>query len=350
MRVSQSLRRAAVAAIMVAAACHDGTSPTPPAVPFDAPRARARVEPLAAIFDQPIFASFEASLSFFEPYFRSDLATSLEVAAPGVADLSSRFGLRVTRALSPFTRLSATSIPDSVKGKTFVYDVPSQSYVIDPAATGLPAGEVRFVLYAWEPGTGRPSTPLTRIGRVDLADVSDGGDGPQLVEVFVARESPFLGAADFVVMHDAANGVNAFGIEGSATDGFTVGIVDLTGTESGAAGQHHLTYTTTLSTSPLDVSEVEQLTSDQATASQGGRLALMYDGHTFSDESVGNGTELKFDGSLYARVLFPSTPQDVTRYLRPDGSPLPTTEVTNLNALLERVLVANFFWINLAWP
>ena len=315
MRFTPSFRRALVIAMTLAAACRDSTSPAPVPISFDAAHARARVEPLAKIFDQPIFISFQGALTHFEGYFRS-----------------------------------GGSLPDNVKGKTFVYDVGSQSYVIDPAASGVPAGEVRFVLYAWDGGNGRPAAPLTRAGYVDLADVSTGATAPRQVEVIVVREAPRLVAADFVVMHNVANGVNVFGIEGSATDGFTVGIVELDGTLSGAPGQHHLVYNVRLGNSPEDLSASEQLISDQATASQGGSLALVYDGHTFSDQSVGNGTELRFDGSLYARVLFPTNPQEQTRYVRPDGTSLPADDVANVSALLERVVVANFFWINLAWP
>ena len=315
MPLNLASRIVAAAALMLAAACHDSTSPAAPVISFDAAHARARVEPLAKIFDQSIFTSFQGAMSTIEPYFRS-----------------------------------GGSIPDSVKGKTFVYNVASQSYVIDPLAGGVPAGEVRFVLYAWESGSARPATPLTRVGHIDLADVSTGATAPRQVEIFIARESPFLGVADFVVMHNVVNGVSQFGIEGSATDGFTVGIVDLEGTESGAPGAHHLVYNVSLTTSPADVSAAEQLVYDQPTASQSGNLALLYDGHTFSDQSVANGAELKYDGSLYARVLFPTNPQDQLRYLRPDGNPLTTDEITNVNGLLERVTVANFFWINLAWP
>jgi hypothetical protein len=315
MYVNLTFRIVAVAAMTLAAACHDNTAPVPPVISFDAAHARARVEPLAKIFDQAIFTSFQGALSTIEPYFRS-----------------------------------GGSIPDDVKGKTFVYDVASQSYVIDPSAAAVPAGEVRFVLYAWESGSGRPATPLSRAGHVDLAEVSTGAGAPRQVEIFIARESPFLPVADFVVMHNVVNGTSQFGIEGSATDGFTVGIVDLAGTESGAPGAHHLVYNVNLTTSPADVSAVEQLVYDQPTSSQSGNLALSYDGHTFLDQSVANGTELRYDGSLYARVLFPTNPQDQLRYLRPDGSPLTADEITNLNGLLERVTVANFFWINLAWP
>lgn len=315
MHLTFSFRRALVVTMMLAAACHDSTSPAPRLISFDAARARARVEPLAKIFDQPIFTSFQGAMSQIEPYFRS-----------------------------------GGSIPDSVVGKTFVFDVASQSYVIDPSASGVPAGEVRFVLYAWEAGSGRPATPLTRTGHVDLAEVSTGATAPRQVEIFVARESPFLPVADFVVMHNEVNGISTFGVEGSATDGFTVGIVELDGTQSGAPGAHHLVYNVNLTTSPADVSAAEQLIYDQPTASQGGNLALSYDRHTFSDVSVNNGAELKFDGSLYASVLFPTNSQGQTRYLRPDGSSLTADEIANVEALLERVVVANFFWINLAWP
>jgi hypothetical protein len=316
MRLNPSFRRALVATTTLIAACRDSTSPAPPSISFDAAQARARVEPLAKIFDQPIFASFQGAMSSFESYFRS-----------------------------------GGSIPENVKGKTFVFDVASRTYVVDPTADGVPAGEVRFILYAWDGNNGRPATPLTRVGYVALADVSTGVTAPRLVEIYVVREGGARAVvADFVVMHNVVNGVNVFGIEGSATDAFTVGVIELNGTESGAAGQHHLVYNTNLSTSPSGVSAAEQLIFDQATASQGGSLALAYDGHTFSDVNVGNGTELKFDGKLYARVLFPANPQEQPRYLRPDGSALPPDEIASVDALLERAVVANFFWINLAWP
>jgi len=130
----------------------------------------------------------------------------------------------------------------------------------------------------------------------------------------------------------------------------TVDLIELSGAQSGAAGQHHLVYNTTLSSSPPGVSASEQLTSDQATASQGGRLTLSYEGHTLSDESARSGAEVKFDGNLYAQMIFPATINDPTQYLRPDGTPLAQQEIVDLNTLIDRAVVANFFWIALAWP
>ena len=236
-----------------------------------------------------------------------------------------------------------------MKGKTFVWNVDTRTYVVDATATGAPANGVRFILYNWEVLNG-PTIPLNRIGYIDIFPAEGTAAGQELTELFVVRDVPRLPVVDFVVQHSTTAGINNFGIEGSATDGFTVDIIELAGTESGAAGQHHLVYNTTLSSSPPAVSAIEQLTSDQATATQGGRLELSYEGHKLSDESVASGAEVKFDGSLYARVIFPPTIDDQTQYLRADGTSLSQQEIADLNAVLYRTVVANFFWIALAWP
>jgi hypothetical protein len=148
------------AAVLLATGCHESTAiVVPPAAPFDARHALARVDPLAGVFDQPIFKSFQASLSFFESYFRSP---------PGA--------------------VNASKIPDGVRGKTFVYDVTSASYVIDASATGAPANGVRYVLYDWVPGTGAPALPLTRIGHTEITPLTE-TDG-QSTETVLFRDQP----------------------------------------------------------------------------------------------------------------------------------------------------------------
>jgi hypothetical protein len=334
------------AALLSGAACHDGTSaPPPPLVSFDAPHALTKIEPVAAVFDQPILKSFDAAMSYFEGYFRSGVAFSLR-AAPARSALS--FG--VTRNLAAVAQAATANIPADVKGKTFVYDTNTGTYEIEPAVTGAPSNGVRFLLYLWDGSLGRPATPLTRIGAVDIEQVSQDGASSQVVDLVVSRQAPFLVAGDFEVTHRVNNGTNVFSIEGSATDGFSVDIVQLDGTESGADGHHHLVFNTTLSSSPPAVSAVEQLVSDQATASQSGRLDLQYEGHTFTDQSVTQGVELTFDGRLYAKILFPTPPQTDARYVRADGTPLPTQEIVDLQALLNRTVATQFFWISLAWP
>ena len=170
MRLDHSFRRTLVAAMTLAAACHDSTSPAPPAVVFDAAHARARVEPLARIFDQPIFASFQSAMTFFEPYFRS-----------------------------------GASIPDSVKGKTFIYDLASQAYVIDPAANDVPPGDVRFILYAWvggsAPNTGSRLAAKTRYRQADAPCVVALA-APSRMELEFATEQWAVTPGQSVVLYD----------------------------------------------------------------------------------------------------------------------------------------------------
>jgi hypothetical protein len=339
-----------VATILAIAACHDGNPVAPPPSPgaFDAVHALAQVEPVDAVFDQPIFTSFTSALSFFETYLRSTPGTFAMAASRNAIG----FELRANRTIASIARIDATDIPANVKGKTLVYDPATRTYVIDPTETGALPDAVRYVLYAIDPNTGQPSLPLVRIGSVDLASASDGSVGaPQRVEVVLIRDRPRLVAADFVVMHGVTNGVNTFSIEGSSTDGLTSDDdILVQGTEGGGDGHHHLVYDLRIASTSSGVRVVEQLTFDQATATQGGKLELRYDGHRFSDENVGSGIELRFDDGLYARVIFPTTAPDTPQYLRPDGTPLPAKEILDLNALLLRAVSTNFFWINLAFP
>jgi len=341
MRLSRVVRLALP--LVIAAACH-GDSTNPAVTTFDARHAFSKIDPLAAVFDQPIFTSFNRALSSFETYFRS-----APVGAQTVVPGRGAFDGRLTRPLVPATQLRASAIPDNVKGKTFTWDADTRTYVPNATATGAPANGVRFLLYTWD-GVNGPTLPLNRVGYVDIAPAEGASPGQDLTELSVFRDAPFLPVADFVVMHSTTGDMSNFGIEGSATDGFTVDLIELSGAQSGAAGQHHLVYNTTLSSSPPGVSASEQLTSDQATASQGGRLTLSYEGHTLSDESARSGAEVKFDGNLYAQVIFPATINDPTQYLRPDGTPLAQQEIVDLNTLIDRAVVANFFWIALAWP
>jgi hypothetical protein len=226
-----------------------------------------------------------------------------------------------------------------------VFDLGTRTYVPDPAATGAPPTGVRFLLYASDQLG--PTSPLARIGLVDIAPAEGSADA---VELVVIRDAPRAVVADFAVGHSVVAGVNDFAIEGSATDARTVALIELTGTESGTGNDHHLTYNTSLSSGDLGISAREQLVFDQATATESGRLELSYDGHTLTDESVATGAEVRFDGGLYARIVFPRTVDVEPQYLKPDGTPLTRQEIADLNALLERVIVADFFWISLAFP
>lgn len=342
MRLSRLLRL--TLPFLIAAGCARGNTSPVVVTNFNARHAFSKIDPLAAVLDQPLFTSFNRALSSFETYFRS-----ASVGTLAVVPTQGAFDGRLTRTLVPATQVRASAIPDNVKGKTFTWDADSRTYLPDATLTGAPSNGVRFVLYTWD-GVDGPTLPLARLGYVDIAPAEGAVAGQELTELSMFRDAPFLPVADFVVMHSMVGDVSNFGIEGSATDGFTVDLIDLSGTESGPAGQHQLVYNTTLSSSPATVSANEQLTSDQATATQGGRLTLSYEGHTLTDQTARSGAEVTFDGNVYAQVIFPATINDPTQYLRPDGTPLPQQEIADLNALIDRAVVANFFWIALAYP
>ncbi|MEO8621564.1 MAG: hypothetical protein ABI625_10895 [bacterium] len=304
-----------VATLALTAACHDDASVNPRVEPFDAAGALAKFEPVAAVLDQGVFKSFYGALPVFEHFFRSG------DSSPG--------------------------IPPGVLGQTFVYDPTSKLYVVDQHATGAPANGVRFVLYAWEQTQLAPASPLTRLGYVDLAP-ANGGNSGEATRILMVRDAGQTAIADFVVAHGFTADIQSFGIAGSATDGTTTMNISLDGTRT-AANPHHLVFDVTLSSQALGIRAVERLTFDQATAAQGEKLELNYDGHTLTDENVGNGLEVKYDGALYSNVVF-ATGGQATKYLKPDGSTLADHEVVDLNALLNRVVSTNFFWIELVWP
>ncbi|HKW49300.1 MAG TPA: hypothetical protein VJN70_17730 [Gemmatimonadaceae bacterium] len=345
MRLSRFDRRLSIIFVGAALACHDGSAAPHTTTTFDARHALAKVEPIAVVFDQPIFKSFESTLNFFESFFRSALPASSMIALQRRS-----FDLRLTRYVAPIARISATTIPDGDKGKTFVFSETAGTYVVDPAATGAPTTGVRFVLYTWDELTEQPASPLMRLGYVDIAPAEGANGSTDQTELVIIRDAPFLPIADFIVSHHTESGVSAFAIAGSATDGVTEDLISVDGSLSGGPGQHHLVFNTMLSTSPVTTSATEHVISDQATASESGQLQLSYENHTLTGQSNETGTEITFDGNVYARILFPQSVGDGTRYVKPDGTPLSQQEVNDLLALLDRVVGANFMWVSLAFP
>ncbi|MGH7700436.1 MAG: hypothetical protein ACREMJ_07990, partial [Gemmatimonadales bacterium] len=64
-------------------------------------------------------------------------------------------------------------IPNELYTKVYVWDEAAGHYVEDPGQTG-PATGVRFVLYAIDPFTEQPASPLNPVGYADLLDESAG--------------------------------------------------------------------------------------------------------------------------------------------------------------------------------
>jgi hypothetical protein len=100
------------------------------------------------------------------------LSPTRPAATPGAATGKQALTLR---SVSPSFATAPTGpgslIPSSYWGHVFVWDAGTAQYV-DGSATGGPATGVRFTLYALDPFTGQPASPLNPVGYVDLTDES----------------------------------------------------------------------------------------------------------------------------------------------------------------------------------
>ena len=332
------------AGAILATACSDNTAPRPQAT-FDPHAALTKMAPLTAVFDQPIFDSFSSAQRFYNTFLGA-LPEAPPVA--NIAPRNGRFDARITRLLAPLARLSANAVPADVRGKTFVYDQAAATYVADPAATGAPALGVRFVLYTWDGLAGRPASPLARIGYVDISPFGT-TTAPEVMEATIVREGPRLIVADFLVAHTAATNVDHFTIEGMATDGTTTLDVALDGSDDATSGFHKLAFNATVSSTALGLSATAQITEDEQTDAVGGRFEVTFDGHKFANEAGSSSSErkLEFDGALYARIV--ASPGQDDQFLKPDGTSLPQAEVADVLTLFQRVLTADFLWIDLVF-
>ena len=159
-----------------------------PTVPFDPSGTSADLEAVNTAFASPAFTEFAALSLMFDAALGgaplvSSSAAALDLRGAGTAETlqaaAARSAERIAR-MAPLRRrqsLSASSaaIPAEFVGKTFVWN--GTAYEVS-TLIGAPAGGVRFLLYAIDPVTRIPTTPLTETGYVDLVDMSWGPPPP----------------------------------------------------------------------------------------------------------------------------------------------------------------------------
>ena len=156
--------------------CGDSTSPGS-ATLSDPAGLSGDVQSLGTPFQAPAFQSMSALSAGSTPLART---TGLLAALSPIRPASQPQGMSAkpalaVRALRPSFATAPTGpgslIPATYWGHVFVWDATTSQY-IDGAATGGPATGVRFTLYALDPLTGQPATPLNPIGWADLTDES----------------------------------------------------------------------------------------------------------------------------------------------------------------------------------
>ena len=177
--MTKLIRMSLPLAMVIAAGCQDTTGPGS-LERLDAEAALADYEAMDAVLQSGGWKSFQLTAD--------DMSAAMLGAAPAAAvqagaaldELASgdahAFAAAMTNIVSA-RAASTTRIPlisDASRGKTFVYDATTHSWVIDPSLTDAPANGVRFIMY--EPNGAEPD-PAKPIGHVDLIDLGDSSAG-----------------------------------------------------------------------------------------------------------------------------------------------------------------------------
>jgi hypothetical protein len=267
MRVLQCTKRSVTllaAACVALSACGDSG----PEAPFNPTGTTEDITAVQDAFESPAFASF----STFSLYFDAALGTSPVIS--GSADAfnfrratkagelraaAARNARRVAALVQGGTHgsfsASAAAISAEVAGKTFEYN--GTGYV-PTDRTGAPSNGVRFIIYAVNPVTLQPVTPLQEVGYVQLTDLS--GSTTQAARVVVVTDN--ITYLDYTVTATATATSGRITVAGYVTDGETRANVNLRSTVSQTAGltmlysvdvpQRDVSIDLTMSTTGLD--------------------------------------------------------------------------------------------------
>jgi hypothetical protein len=248
MRVLQYAKRSV---LTVAAVCSvlTGCGDSGPEVPFNPAGTTADLEAMNATFESPVFASFSTFSLMFDPALAgapmiSASAAAMDVRASTTADLRA-VAVRSARRLAGLIRspkhdgfsAAAAAIPAGVAGRTLVYDVATDRYVLSDRAL-LATNTVRFILYAVDPVTFAPVEPLVETGHVDLVQLSSTSTSASARVTVVSGTTTYLNYTVSVVSTASSGRVS---VSGFITDGNNEANIDLRATLT-LSGGLTLTY------------------------------------------------------------------------------------------------------------
>jgi hypothetical protein len=169
---------------LIAAACNSSTGPQPQL--SNPAQLSSDLQSVSGVLTSPTFQSFGAlGVTTGSPVAAPTPAGALLGAAPiapprtsrqAYADAPARLQALRAAAATLHAGISASVIPPTVLGKTFVWDATTtHGYVEDPSATpAAPPNGVRIILYAIDPITEHVVEPPVAVGFVDLIDLSSG--------------------------------------------------------------------------------------------------------------------------------------------------------------------------------
>ena len=169
----------ALALAAVTAGCGGGDSTGPSDAPFDPAGTSSDIEALHASFDSDAMSAYlGASDAIGLALGESSTAAMAVRAAPtqalvtGGKPAAEHYAKRVAQLYAPRTgtirpSLSTAAILDEHLGVTFVRDPETLEYAASDRPDA-PSNGVRFIVYAVDPISLQPVTPLSEVGHVDV--------------------------------------------------------------------------------------------------------------------------------------------------------------------------------------
>jgi hypothetical protein len=212
---------------------------------------------------------------------------------------------------------STAAISAEVAGKTFEYN---GSGYVPTDRTGAPSNGVRFIIYAVNPVTMQPVTPLQEVGYVQLTDLS--GTTTQAARVVVVSSD--ITYLDYTVSASATTTGGLITVAGYVTDGATRANVNLRSTVNQTAGvsllysidvpQRDVSIDLTMTTTGLDP-ETATVSIDLGMSGPNGTVSMSGE---FTD--VGGTITVRVNGDVFANVV--SSGGGVPAITGADGQPL----------------------------
>src|SRR2546426_799941 len=326
-----------------------GSSSTAPVSLNDPGAPAPQLAALDSAFAPPVVARFPSPRSSIPPPAPGGPAplgaprTGRSQAAPQRYAMLATQGRTLQQVVPIFASLGATSIfPDTLLGAVFSWDPSTHSY-FRSSKTGGPPNGIRFLLYAINPLTDEPSTPLTQVGYVDLLDLSSGGTASIEIKVtdgsITYLDYTFTGSGTSASFMATVTGTITNGLAGSANKTLTFSL-SITGNTSSVT----LTSTYTLNNPAVTVQETVTILDDGATTTLTINFTFTRTGETIqlsgtlsASDATGDGTinlTFKVNGSTFATITGSISNPVLAR---PGGGQLTADE---LNALIH-VLVAS---------
>ncbi len=322
-----------------------------PATLSDPVATAAKLDTVAQPLSTPQFQSFGALATRFTPVAS---ATSMaKVAAllvatrpelPGASELPYARSAQKVQALRQAMPFRATGpngaiFPPTVLGKTYVWDVNSAAYVAS-SRTGAPSAGVRFILYAIDPITDVPSSPLTEIGYADLIDTSSGSTTSLHVLVVGTTGASPVTYVDYTISGTFSTTSATATVAGYATDGKTRLDFSVTISGTGSASGGTFTFNSTFDVNAKSIHIVFNITATSTISASSETIALTLH---FS-LAVGSET-VTADGTVTVTSTSTSITTSGTITVKVNGGDFATITITNTGTTLTgaggRQLTAN---------